>query len=80
MKTSGTNGCALALWRIRRNRHWWLKKHLGGQRHDDDDSLKTAVLQWLSSQAANFYDDGIQKLVVRYESALILVAIIWKSR
>ncbi|GBM89515.1 hypothetical protein AVEN_15320-1 [Araneus ventricosus] len=40
-----------------------LKKHLGGQRHEGDDDLKMAVL-------ANFYEDGIQKLVVRYDKCL----------
>lgn len=47
-----------------------LKKHLGGQRHDDDDGLKATVLQWLLSQAADFYDDGVQKLVARYDKCL----------
>src|SRR5258705_10551213 len=47
-----------------------LKKHLGGQRHDDDDEVKTSVVQWLSNQAADFYEDGIQKLVVRYDKCL----------
>ena len=41
-----------------------LKNHLGDQHHDDD-SVKTTVLQWLSHQTANFYDEGIKKLVVR---------------
>ena len=47
-----------------------LKKHLCGQRQDDDDGLKTAVLQWLSNQAADFYEDGFQKLVMRYDKCL----------
>lgn len=34
-----------------------LEKHLGGQRHDDDDSVKTDMFQWLLNQAADFYDD-----------------------
>ena len=44
--------------------------HLGGQRNDDDDSIKTTVLQWLPLQAANFYDEGIKNLVVRYDKCL----------
>lgn len=48
----------------------YLKKHLGGQRHDDDDDVKTAVQQWLSNQAADFYEDGLQKLVLRYDKCL----------
>lgn len=49
-----------------------LKKHLGGQRYDgdDDDDVKMAVLQWLANQAPGFYEDGIQKLVVRYDKCL----------
>lgn len=47
-----------------------LKKHLGGLRHNDDDAVKTTVLQWLSHQAADFYEEGIQKLVVRYDKCL----------
>jgi Transposase. len=47
-----------------------LKNHLGGHCHDDDDSIKTTVLQWLSHQAANFYDEGIKILVFRYDNCL----------
>ena len=36
-----------------------LKKYLGGQSQDDDDAVKATVLQWLSSQAADFYKYGI---------------------
>ena len=44
-----------------------LKKFLGGKRFDDDDDLKDAVQKWLTSQAAAFYEEGIQKLVPRYK-------------
>ena len=47
-----------------------LKNHLGGESHDDDDSAKTTVLQWLSHQAANLFDEGIKNLVVRYDKYL----------
>src|SRR5215469_17316576 len=47
-----------------------LKKHIAGQRHSDDDEVKTFVKQWLSNQAASFFDDGIQKLVPRYDKCL----------
>ena len=41
-----------------------LKKFVGGKRFDDDDDdLKDAVQKWLTSQAATFYEEGIQKLV-----------------
>ena len=41
-----------------------LKKFLGGKRFDDDD-LKNAVQNWLTSQAAAIYEKGIHKLVPR---------------
>ena len=44
-----------------------LKKFLGGKRFDDDDDLKGAVQKWLTSQTAAFYEEGIQKLVTRYD-------------
>ncbi|GFT18052.1 histone-lysine N-methyltransferase SETMAR [Trichonephila clavipes] len=47
-----------------------LKKSLAGQRHSDDDEAKTTVKQWLSNQAASFFDNGIQKLVPRYDKCL----------
>ena len=47
-----------------------LKKFLGGKRFDDDDDLKDAVQKWLTSQAAAFYEEAIQKLVPRYGKCL----------
>lgn len=44
-----------------------LKEYCGGQRYH----VKTAVLQWLANQATDLYEDGIQKLIVRYERALM---------
>jgi histone-lysine N-methyltransferase SETMAR len=44
-----------------------LKKFLGGQRFLNDDDVKEAVKKWLSSQAAMFYEEGIRKLVLRYD-------------
>ena len=44
-----------------------LKKFLGGKRFDDDDDLQDAVLKWRISQAAEFYEEGIQKLVPRHD-------------
>jgi hypothetical protein len=38
-------------------------------RFDDDGDLKDAVQKWLTSQAATFYEEGIQKLV-RYDKCL----------
>jgi len=42
-----------------------IKKFLGDKRFDDDDDLKDAVQKWLTSQAATFYKEGLQKLVPR---------------
>jgi hypothetical protein len=47
-----------------------LKNFLAGQRFNNDEDIKRAVQKWLSSQAATFYDDGIQKLVSRYDKCL----------
>ena len=47
-----------------------LKKFLAGQRFENDDDLKDAVKKWLTSQAAAFYEEGVQKLVPRYDKCL----------
>ena len=47
-----------------------LKKFLGGKRFDDDDDPKDVVQKWLTSQAAAFYEEGIQKLVPHYDKCL----------
>jgi hypothetical protein len=47
-----------------------LKKFLGGQRFLEDDDVKEVVSTRFSSQAASFYDAGIQKLVPRYDKFL----------
>ena len=48
-----------------------LKKFLGGKQFDDnDDDLKDEMQKWLTSQAAAFYEEGIQKLVPRYDKCL----------
>ena len=56
-----------------------LKKFLGGKRFDDDDDLKDAVQKWLTSQAAAFYEEGVQKLVPAMLSASIMAANMWKN-
>jgi histone-lysine N-methyltransferase SETMAR len=47
-----------------------LKKFPAGQRFNDDEDVERAEQKWLSSQAATFYDEGIQKLVSRYDKCL----------
>ncbi|KAJ4446843.1 hypothetical protein ANN_13541 [Periplaneta americana] len=47
-----------------------LKKFLGGQRFDGDDEVKTAVREWFASQAGEFYNEGIERLVPRLDKCL----------
>jgi hypothetical protein len=47
-----------------------LKKFLAGQHFLNDDDVKEAVKKWLSSQAAMFYEEGVQQLVPRYDKCL----------
>jgi hypothetical protein len=44
-----------------------LKSFLGWRFHGE---VKEAVTTWFASQAAAFYDEGIQKLVQRYDKCL----------
>jgi histone-lysine N-methyltransferase SETMAR len=44
-----------------------LKTFLGGWQFHDDSEVKEAVNMWFASQAASFYDAGIQKLVPSYK-------------
>ena len=47
-----------------------LKKFLSGERFENDREAEMVVTQWFQSQAADFYDTGIQKLVPRYDKCL----------
>jgi len=47
-----------------------LKFVLAGRRFDDDNEVKEAVTTCFALQAASFYDEGIQKLVQRYDKCL----------
>ena len=47
-----------------------MKRCLGGQHFSTDNELQTTVENWLKAQAAAFYDEGIGKLVSRYEKCL----------
>jgi hypothetical protein len=44
-----------------------MKEHLVGKRFTDDEDLQHAVMDWLNSQAAVWYEEGIRKLVSRYK-------------
>jgi histone-lysine N-methyltransferase SETMAR len=47
-----------------------LKEFLGCRRFKSDEEVKDAVKGWLSGLAAEVYDEGIQKLVTRYDKCL----------
>lgn len=47
-----------------------MKRWLGGQHFGTDIELQTSVETWLKTQAAPFYDEGIGKLVPRYDKCL----------
>jgi len=49
-----------------------MKTWLAKQRFDDDAELQAGVNEWLKSQAAKFYGDGINKRVHRYDKCLNL--------
>lgn len=38
----------------------------------EDDGVKTAMVQWLGEQAADFCEDGVRKLIARYDKWLII--------
>ena len=50
------------------NMKTWLTK----QCFNDDAELQAGVNEWLKSQVAKFYDDGINKLVHCYDKCLNL--------
>jgi len=47
-----------------------LKSFLAVRQFHDDNEVKEAVTTCFTSQAASFYDEGIQKLVQRYDKCL----------
>jgi hypothetical protein len=48
----------------------YLKNWLGSQRFSNNEELMEGVKTWLSSQAADFFDTGIQKLFPRYKKCI----------
>ncbi|GBM96265.1 hypothetical protein AVEN_134449-1 [Araneus ventricosus] len=46
-----------------------MKRWLGGQIFTTDE-LQTSVQNWLKTQATAFYDEGIGKLVPRYDKCM----------
>ena len=51
-------------------RKWCIMFTNAGKRHADDEDLQHAVVDWLNSQAAVWYEEGINKLVSRYDKCL----------
>jgi hypothetical protein len=47
-----------------------LKEFLGGRRFKSDVVAKDAVKEWLNGLAAEVYNEGIQKLVTRYDKCV----------
>lgn len=47
-----------------------LKEALGGQRFDDDAAVETFVRNWLDTRPPSFYEDGINKLPIRWEKCV----------
>jgi histone-lysine N-methyltransferase SETMAR len=47
-----------------------LKEFFGGRRFKSDEEVRDAVKEWLNGLAAEVYDEGIQKLIARYEKCL----------
>ena len=56
----------------RQNFHLFLhlKKHLPGNKFDDDDEVQEEVMTWFKGLAADFYESGTQKLVPRLNKCL----------
>ncbi|GFV40754.1 histone-lysine N-methyltransferase SETMAR [Trichonephila clavipes] len=47
-----------------------LKSFFAGKHFNNDKELKENVSNWLKTQAATFYEEGIEKLVPRYDTCL----------
>ena len=47
-----------------------MKEHLAGKGFTDVEDLQHAVIDWLNSQAPVWYEEGISKLVSRYDKCL----------
>jgi hypothetical protein len=62
--------------KIRENRRITLfstyTRFLVAERCSSDDEVKTAEQRWVKKLAADFFDEGIQKLVPRYDKCLSL--------
>ncbi|GFW94725.1 uncharacterized protein TNCV_4247651 [Trichonephila clavipes] len=48
----------------------YISSFLAGKHFNNDKELKENVSNWLQTQAATFYEEGIEKLVPRYDTCL----------
>jgi hypothetical protein len=48
----------------------YLKNWLGSQHFSNNEELMEGVKMWLSSEATDFFDTGIQKLIPQYDKYL----------
>jgi hypothetical protein len=55
-----------------------VKRRLAAERFSSDDEVKTAVQHWVKT-TADFFDEGLQKLVPRCDRCLILGGEVAKS-
>jgi len=44
-----------------------LKEFLGGRHFKSNEEVKDSIKEWLNILAAEVYDEGIQKLIKRYD-------------
>jgi hypothetical protein len=47
-----------------------IKKHLPGEKFDDDDEVQEEVMTWFKGQAADFYDLAKHKMLPRLNKYL----------
>ena len=47
-----------------------LKKYLAGKKFEENDEVQEEVMMWFKELAADLYDSGIQKLVLRLNKCL----------
>jgi hypothetical protein len=71
-KSSNTHPIALTLHPVTFVFFLHLKRFLAAELFSSDDEVKTAVQHWVRTLAADFFHEGIQKLVPRYDKYLSL--------
>ncbi|GFW76853.1 uncharacterized protein TNCV_59511 [Trichonephila clavipes] len=49
---------------------WYLKHSFGGKCFSDNEEVKAAVNSWLSDRVEDFFEEGIQNLVLRCDKCI----------